>query len=66
MLGKVLEKMHEGMILSQHEMSAALREFNQLQTRMADLQRLEDKMKVGKIHFTEHSLNTGIRSNMTI
>ena len=45
-LGEILEKMYKGSILSQHEVSAALREYNQIQIRLADLQRLEDRMKV--------------------
>lgn len=47
MLGTVLERMHSGQVLSQHEVSAALREYNVLQSKMADLQQ---KVDVAKVH----------------
>lgn len=47
MLGTVLERMHSGQVLSQHDVSAALREYNVLQSKMADLQQ---KVDVAKVH----------------
>lgn len=46
MLGMVLEKMHGGEILSQHEVSAALKDYNDLQSKLATLQQ---KAKVGEV-----------------
>ena len=46
MLGNVLEKMHQGEVLSQHDVSAALRDYNHLLSKMADL---EQKTKLTKV-----------------
>jgi hypothetical protein len=45
-LGDVLEKMHEGVVLSQHDVSAAMRDYNHLLTKLEELEAKTKKMKV--------------------
>lgn len=47
-LGEVLEKMHGGAVLSQHEVSAALRDYNLLMSKLEELKIKTQKMKVLK------------------
>lgn len=48
-LGDVLEKMHDGVVLSQHDISAAMRDYNHLLTKLEELEIKTKKMKVSSL-----------------
>lgn len=51
-LGEALEKMHNGVVLSQHEKAAALRDYNQL---MSNLAELKEKTKHTNLVLSENA-----------
>ena len=46
MLGETLEKLYKGDVLSQHAVSSALRDYNQMLTTIEDLEQRTKHMKV--------------------